>query len=204
MQLIGRYLSPFVRRTAVTLGLYDMPFEHLPLQHTGDDVPALRRLNPVGRVPALVVSDDEVIVDSAVIIDYLDHKVGAARSLTPLEGPDRTAVMSLTAVATGAVEKAIATAYEVRFRPEERRHAPWVERCTEQAQGGFAHLESQLDGDWLFGDRMTQADVTTAVCWQFAGIATPKLKAGVEAPRLDALVERMMSLPVYADTLPQV
>ena len=36
---------------------------------------------------------------------------------------------------TKQLEKAIATAYEIRFRPEEKRHAPWVERYTEQAQG---------------------------------------------------------------------
>ena len=204
MQLVGRYLSPFVRRTAVTLGLYGIEFENSPLQHTGDDAPKLRELNPVGRVPALVVSDDEIVVDSATIIDYLDRLVGPDRSLIPVDGPDRTKVMSLTSLATGAVEKAIATAYEIRFRPEEKRHAPWVERCTEQAQGGFRHLESQLEGDWLCGGKMSQADVTSAVCWQFVGIATPKLKADMETPKLDGLVERMMEIPAYADTLPKV
>jgi len=203
MQLIGRYLSPFVRRTAVTLGLYNMPFEHLGLQHTGDDAPKLRAINPLGRVPALVLDNGDVLVESAVIIDHLDREVGAGKSLTPADGPERSQVMMLTAMATGAVEKAIATAYEIRFRPEEKRHAPWVERCTEQAQGGFAYLNEQLTGDWLVGGKMTQADVTTAVCWQFATIATKKLAGATAAPNLDALVERLMSIDAYSSTLPQ-
>ena len=84
MKLVGRYLSPFVRRVATTLNLYGMPFEHIPMQHSGDDAPKLRQLNPVGRVPALVLANDRVIIDSAAILDYLDRQAGPERSLTPL------------------------------------------------------------------------------------------------------------------------
>jgi glutathione S-transferase len=202
MQLLGRYLSPFVRRTAVTLTLYGMPFESLPLQHTGDDAPRLRELNPLGRVPALVLDDDTVIIDSAAIIDFADREVGPERALTPAGGPERTQVMSFTSAAIGAAEKAIATVYEKRFRPEEKRHAPWVERCAEQALGGFGYLNGQYEGDWLVGGRMTQADITTAVAWQFTGIANPKLAASLDAPKLDQLVERMMQVAAFADTHP--
>ncbi|MCH9670239.1 MAG: glutathione S-transferase family protein [Gammaproteobacteria bacterium] len=202
MQLIGRYLSPFVRRVATTLELYEMPFENRPLQHTGDDAPALRESNPVGRVPALVLDDGEVIIDSAAILDYLDREVGPERALMPVGGKERNRAMNLTSVATGAAEKGIATVYEVRFRPEEKRHAPWVERCAEQSAGGFAYLESQLDGDWFVGNKMSQADVTTAVAWQFLGMAAKDLKASINAPKLDGLVERMMELPAYSKTLP--
>ena len=98
MQLIGRYLSPFVRRTAVTLGLYGMAFEHLGLQHTGDDAPKLRAINPLGRVPALVLDNGDVLVESAVIIDHLDREVGADKSLTPMDGAERSQVMMMTAM----------------------------------------------------------------------------------------------------------
>lgn len=195
-------MSPFVRRVAATLNLYGIEFEHQPLQHTGDDAPLLREKNPLGRVPALVLDDGEVLIDSAVIIDYLDRLVGPERALTPAGGKNRDRVLSLTAIATGAVEKAIATAYEVRFRPEEKRHAPWVERCAEQARGGFEYLNSQLSGDWLTGGQMSQADVTTAIAWQFTALATEALKASIDAPKLDDLLARMMENPAYASTLP--
>ncbi len=205
MQLLGRYLSPFVRRVATTMNFYGIAFEHRPLQHTGDDVPTLRALNPVGRVPALVLDDGEVIVDSATILDYLDREVGPERALTPAAGPARTRVMSLTAIAIGAIDKAIAVAYEARFRPEEKRHAPWVERCAEQARGGYAHLEAHLDaepeGRWLHGGAMSQADITTAIGWQFMEIATPEVQASVEAPRIAALVERLMGEKAFASTV---
>ena len=71
MILVGRYLSPFVRRTAVTLKLYGIPFEHQPLS-TMTDMDAIKKLNPVGRVPVLVLDDGESLVDSAAILDHLD------------------------------------------------------------------------------------------------------------------------------------
>ena len=104
MILVGRYLSPFVRRVATTLNFYDMDFENQPLQHTGDDIPSLRKLNPVGRVPALIVNDSLTLVDSGNILDYLDREVGAEKSLTPLTGNDRTAVMNIMGIATGVDE----------------------------------------------------------------------------------------------------
>ena len=184
------------------MNFYGIDYEHRPLQHTGDDAPKLRALNPVGRVPALVLDDGEVIVDSATILDYLDREVGPERALTPASGPERTRVMSLTAIATGAIDKAIAVAYEARFRPEDKRHAPWVERCAEQTRGGYAYLDSQLDGDWLHGDAMSQADITAAIGWQFMGIGTPELQASIDAPRIDALLERMMGHEEFASTVP--
>ncbi|MGK0171878.1 MAG: glutathione S-transferase [Gammaproteobacteria bacterium] len=202
MILLGRYLSPFVRRVATTLEIYELPFEHRGLQHTGDDVPALRAHNPVGRVPALVLDDGQVIVDSAAILDVLDREVGPERALTPASGLARNQVLNLLGVATGAFDKAIATVYEVRFRPEERRHAPWVERCAEQAVGGFTYLESQLKGPYFQGDKMTQADVTVAVGWQFLGIAAKDLRASIDAPRIAELSERMAALDAFKKTNP--
>lgn len=202
MLLLGRYLSPFVRRAATTLELYEIPFENRPLQHTGDEATILRESNPVGRVPALVLDDGEVIIDSAAILDYLDREVGPRRALMPSDGKDRNRALSLLGIATGAAEKAIATVYEVRFRPEEKRHAPWVERCAEQAKGGFEFLNSQLSGDHFIGDKLSQVDVTSAIAWQFVGMANKELQASINAPQLDALVERMMAIPAYKKTLP--
>ena len=202
MILIGRYLSPFVRRVATTLELYGMSYENRPLQHTGDDVPELRKHNPVGRVPALVLDDGQVLIDSATILDYLDREVGPERALTPASGAERNRDLNLLAIATGALEKAIATIYEVRFRPEEKRHEPWVERCAEQAIGGFDFLETQMEGEFFTGGKLSQVDVTVAVGWQFLGMANKDLRARMNAPTIAALSARLKETPEFQKTLP--
>ena len=202
MILIGRYLSPFVRRAATTLQMYGIAYEHHPLQHTGGDAAELRTQNPIGRVPALILDDGQVLVDSATILDYLDREMGPERALTPTRGIERNQALNLLGIAVGAVEKVISTVYEVHFRPEEKRHAPWVERCAEQARGGMSYLESQLTDDWFLGNRMTQVDVTVAIGWQFMEIAAKELLATIEAPRLSALSERMGELDAFKNTFP--
>ena len=37
---------------------------------------AFRRINPLGKIPALVLDDGSVLIDSPVICEYLNHKGG--------------------------------------------------------------------------------------------------------------------------------
>lgn len=202
MILIGRYLSPFVRRVATTLYLYELPFEHRPLATMGDDRERIRELNPVTRVPALQLDDGEVLVDSGAIIDHLDEVVGANRALTPRAGAPRRRVLKLTAVAVGAAEKAVLTLYEKRFRPEEKWHAPWVDMISAQARDGFRWLDGQLEGPFLAGEAMTQADVSAALAYEFVQMANPELFDSLECPRLGALSERLAELEAFKRTRP--
>ena len=73
MILIGRYLSPFVRRVGATLHHFGMEFEHRPIRAGGADQDEIRKSNPTGRVPVLILDDGEILADSAVIVDYLDY-----------------------------------------------------------------------------------------------------------------------------------
>ena len=61
MLLVGRYLSPFVRRVAVTLQHFGMPYRRQVLSIL-TDMPEIEKSNPVGRVPVLVLSSGESLV----------------------------------------------------------------------------------------------------------------------------------------------
>ena len=52
MILIGRYLSPFVRRVGTVLEHYGIEFEHRPLRAGGEEQDIVRQSSPLGRVPA--------------------------------------------------------------------------------------------------------------------------------------------------------
>jgi glutathione S-transferase len=203
MELYGRYASPFVRRVAVTLQLYGIAYRQLPLMPFGVDKLALAEVNPIARVPALRLDDDEVLVDSAVILDYLDEQVGPQRALTPASGPQRRRVLTLLAVALGANEKLVAGLYERHFRPREAWHAPWLDTCDKQVVDGFQWLDRQFAGPWFTGPAMTQADVTIGVFWLFARAKRPGFFARLECRQLDALADRLQALPAFQATLPE-
>src|SRR5580698_7537047 len=111
MMLIGMFDSPFVRRVAVSLKVLELPFEHANWS-VGRDFERIRQKNPLGRVPALVTDDDEILIESAAILDYLDELVGAERALLAPSGQVRRRALSLMAIATGAAEKGVQQVYE--------------------------------------------------------------------------------------------
>ncbi|MGE0715887.1 MAG: glutathione S-transferase family protein [Alphaproteobacteria bacterium] len=201
MILVGRYLSPFVRRSAITLKLYGIPFEHRQLS-TMTDMDAIAKINPVGRVPALVTDDGETLVDSAAIIDWLDEQAGPARALTPPAGPERRKVQRLVAIAVGTMEKAVGYSYETKRRPAERQHQPWIDNLKRQVAGGLAALEAVEGTPWLAGSTMTQADVSTAVLVDFLGIQVPELFPAGSHPRLEALAAKLGATPAFRETRP--
>jgi len=130
MLLIGMFDSPFVRRVAISLKLLELPFEHGNWS-IGRDFDRIREYNPLGRVPTLVTDEGESLVESGAILDYLDERAGPERALLPRSGPERRHALNLMAMATGAAEKGVLQIYERVFRPEDKRHAPWVNRCPE-------------------------------------------------------------------------
>jgi glutathione S-transferase len=203
MRLIGRYASPFVRRVAVTLQVYDLPYDHLSVMPFGADQERLKRINPISRVPALELDDGEVLVDSAVILDYLDQLVGPEQALIPSTGPARRCVLSLLAVAIGTKEKLVAALYERHFRPADRQHQPWIDRCEAQVIDGYAWLEQQFDGDWLTGGQMTQADLTVAVFWLFGQAKRPGFFGRMTCPRIAALAEGLGGTAAFLATVPE-
>jgi len=142
--LLGRFLSPYVRRVAVTLNHFGMAFERSIISAVGDEQ-ARERANPVGRVPALILASGETLIDSAAILDYLDELAGSDRAIIPPKGEARRAALRQIALATGAIDRAMAANAE-RRRPELQHDPLRQERLLRQARQGFDALERDLDG----------------------------------------------------------
>jgi glutathione S-transferase len=204
MILIGMFDSPFVRRVAVTLRIFEIRFEHRDWS-VGKDFELIRRYNPLGRVPTLVLDDGEALIDSAAILDYLDEVAGTARALVPQSGRGRRDVLRIMAIAAGAAEKGVAQIYETVFRPPEKRHQAWLDRCAAQMHGALAELEAAAktaNGGWLAGVRMTQADITASCVFTFlsAALRVGEREGSSRYPNLAVLAARCESLPEFEAT----
>ena len=203
MILIGRLLSPFVRRTLVSLNVLCFECQRKALS-TATDVQALGELTPLRRVPALVLDDGEVLIDSIAILEYLDELVGPERALLPAAGPERRKALRLLSLAVGAAEKGVVAHYEKNRRPEDKFWDQWFDAATGQALAGLSALEAAApeDGGWLAGPEMSQVDITTAVTYEFINIVLPDLIDEAKFPRLGALVGRMNALEGFSSTHP--
>src|SRR3981081_4560703 len=104
MFLIGQYDSPFVRRVAIALRLYGLPFEHRPWS-TIADADKIGRITPLRRVPTRVWADGEALSEGTAILDYLDELVGPEKAMIAARGPDRRRALKICALATGLGDK---------------------------------------------------------------------------------------------------
>jgi glutathione S-transferase len=198
MLLIGMFDSPFVRRVAVTMKRLGLPFDHASWS-VGADHARIREYSPLGRVPALVLDDGTTLTDSSAILDYLDSMVGPERALIPPGVRERRDVTQLIALALGAAEKGRELIYERVFRPAQKRHEPWLERCRSQMRGALDEIEhwrAAHPAPWLAGERFTQADVTVTCCWTFLSESVALEPSPY--PQLAAHVARCEALPEFA------
>lgn len=199
MILIGMLDSPFVRRVAISLTLLDLPFEHRSWS-VGKDFDRIREHSPLGRVPVLVLDDGEAVLDSPTILDHLDDRVGPDRALLPARGAPRRAALHAIALAIGAVEKGLQIVGERVFRPADRRHPPYVDRCATQVAGALTALDRLAaaagDRPWLAGDRIGQVDITVGCVLAYLRDAVPLDLAPY--PTLRARSAGYEALPVFA------
>ena len=198
MILIGQYDSPFVRRVGVALRLYGMAFEHRPWSVFAD-AEAIRALNPMMRVPTLVLDDGFVLTDSHMILDHLDHLVNKKVVMFPRHEPARSRALKVATLGTGLAEKAVSLFYEKALHPV--TSATWEARCATQIGSVLAALEvdrAAREGPWWFGERISHADIAVACAWRFVAEAHGAVDLG-PYPALAAHAAACEALPVFGE-----
>jgi glutathione S-transferase len=196
MILIGQYDSPFVRRVGIALRLYGMVFEHRPLSVFAD-AQAVRALNPLMRVPVLVLDNGFVLTDSHMMLDYLDNL--AAAPLFPRAEPARHQALKVAALGCGLADKAVSLFYERRLH--DTTSPVWEARCKAQIDSVLAALEADRaarPGPFWFGD-IGHADIAVACAWRFATEAHAGLIEAALYPALAAHARRCEALAVFQD-----
>ena len=197
MILIGQFDSPFVRRVGIALKLYGLDYEHRPWS-TFRDADKIVAFNPLRRVPTLVLDDGEVVIESAVILDYLDERVGAQTALMADSGPARRRALRTCALATGLSDKAVSLIYERLLHHE--TSDVWVNRCQAQIGSVLDVLEadrSRRGSAYWFGESINHADIAVACALRFLREAHPALFDAAKWPSLVAHSQRCEALPAF-------
>ena len=195
MTLVGQYDSPVTRRVAIALHHYGIPFGRDTRSIFGD-AEAIGQISPLTRIPALVLDDGEVLIDSAAILDHLDALAGGS-ALVPPTGPLRRQVLQMTALAQGTLEKTAAVIYERHFHSVEHRSADWLARCLVQARAGLDELTRRLSAPHACGAALSHADVMiTTLIWYMQDRMDEALSTTKHAP-LIALAAHCETLPAF-------
>ncbi|UMA66683.1 glutathione S-transferase [Roseivivax marinus] len=200
MTLLMAGPSPYVRKVRVTLietGLADQTETQKVAASPLEPDPTLTAMNPVGKVPTLLREDGPALYDSRVICRYLDARAGAG-----LYPESRLwEVLTLEATADGILDAAVGMIYEARFRPEEKRHAPWLE-------GQWAKIARSLDAledRWTshLAGRVTMAQIAIGCALGYLDFRHPERDWRAGRPQLAAWFEKASETEAMQATKPE-
>jgi glutathione S-transferase len=208
--LVGQFDSPVTRRVGVVLHHYGIPFTRDTRSIFGDAA-EIAKINPMIRIPALILDDGEVLIDSNAILDHLDEQVGPTRALIPPSGPIRRKILQATARASACFEKSGVLVYERIFHPPEHVSQQWETRCQTQLAAGLTELENRFEGPWLCGDILTHADIMLTCAIGYMNLRLGSAFPPGAYPNLEALAAKCEALPAFIacriganETMPKV
>lgn len=194
--------SPFVRKVRIAAALLGLDGEiTLERADTTDPNDSLRKTNPLGKIPVLILEDGSAVYDSRVILDYLDERAGGGK-IVPRGGPQRLAALRLQALGDGILDASILTVYEGRFRKPEVHEPKWLDLQAGKVSRALAVLEAappSLDA----GQKLPDVGQITLACalgyrdFRFGGSWRS------EHPRLVAWLDSFAArVPAFAATKP--
>lgn len=207
MKLYTSTTSPFARKVLVLareLGL-DGAIDLAPVALTPTAPSAeLSGRNPLGKIPALELSDGTVLYDSRVICEYLDGIHSGPRRV-PESGPARFRVLRTQALADGILDAGILIRYERALRPGDKRWDGWIDAQAVKVLAGLDALEGEVDG---FGDLFDLGQIATACALGWLEFRKPLLTPDgpvdmrARSPKLFAAYDRWLARPSLGSTLP--
>jgi len=128
MKLYSNPASPFARKARVIIHELGLKVDIENISARGNM--EFRKVNPLGKIPALALNDGSVLFDSPVICEYLNHHGGG--KFFPgnnifRQNSGRWKSLVLQALGDGIMETSLARVYEERLRQPEHRSGEIVQ-----------------------------------------------------------------------------
>ena len=196
LKLCHSTTSPFVRKVVVA-AIETGQDQDIERVKTVTSDPALEADNPLQKIPAMSTDDGTMLIDSAVICEYLDHRAGG--KLIPAPGPARWSVLKRQALCDGILDAAILRRYETQ-RPENLRSAEWDQRQKLKMDQGLAALERDAAS---FGDTVDLGTLTAAIMLDYLDFRYAHEAWREKHPKLAAWYATFSQRPSLKSTRPK-
>ena len=197
MKLIGSTTSPYVRKIRVLLiekGFDDVEIE---MHNPWDDPAELIAVNPLSRVPALVLGNGVVFYDSKLIADYIETNMQGPK-MVPESGAQRWFVLQAQAHADNLIEVGIRALLE-RRRPEDKQIKDKIMRDEVAVARGIGAAAKIVNG---FDKQINLGQIAIACALGFVDFRLPHMKWRERHPELSAWYQTMRLRPSMQATVP--
>ena len=201
MKIIGSLTSPYVRKVRIVF-LEKKLEAALEIENVWDTKTKIGSLNPLGKVPCLILDDGEAIYDSRVIVEYVDT-LSPVGKLIPVESRERAIVKTWEALADGIMDAGILARLEDTWRPAEQQSQAWIERQMGKVEAALSQMSQELgENAWCHGNQMTLADIALGCALAWLSFRFPKLEWQTKYANLDGLYQKLMQRSSFIETTP--
>ena len=203
MKLIGSNTSPYVRKVRVVMAEKKLDYDYV-LEDVWSANTQIALINPLGKVPCLIMEGGEVISDSRVIVEYFDT-LSPVGKLIPTVGRERAEVKTWEALADGVLDAAILARLEATWggRTDAQRCQAWIDRQLGKVDAALKAMSKGLaDKSYCVGIHLSLADIAVGVALGYLDFRFPEINWRGQHPNLHKLQDRLMQRPSFADTRP--
>lgn len=200
MKLISSPTTPFGRKVRIVLLEKKIPFE---LELDVPWVPDTRvgEVNPLGKVPVLVLKDGETLYDSRVIVEYLEN-VSPVGHLLPQDPGTRIEVRKLEALADGMTDAAALIHLENK-RPAEQRSNDWITRQETKVFRALEALSTALgDRAYFVGGKFSLADIAAGCALGYLDFRLPYIDWRGAHANLANFAAKLAERKSFKETVP--
>jgi len=201
MKLIGSVTSPYVRKVRVVMAEKKLDYQLVIEDVWASDV--MLKMNPLGKVPCLVLDGGEAVFDSRVIVEYVDT-LSPVGKLIPPTGRERVEVRTWEALADGLCDAAILARMEANWGPREgARCQAWIDRQMSRVTSALKAMGQGLgDKPWCNGNHFTLADVAVGCALAYLDFRFAHIDWRGDHPNLTKLAEKLATRPNFIDSAP--
>lgn len=200
MKLLYTPNSPYARKVRIVAmeKHIDIDLQEVVL---GEENSPILQYNPLGKVPVLVVGDDEGLYDSRVIIEYLDALTPVSR-LMPNEARLRISVIRWCALADGICDAAIAVMLEQR-KPTNKQSQETIQKHMTKVERGLATLNEDVNKKkWCVNETFSLADIAVGCMLGYTDLRFKEMGWQTTYPNLAKHYTIMSKRPSFKATEP--
>ena len=200
MKLLYSLSSPYARKVRIVAAEKRIEIEMSAVVLSAPDSP-VNELNPLGKVPVLVLDGGESLFDSRVIAEYLDNRTPVAH-LLPQDPNQRILVKRWEALADGVCDAAVAARLESR-RPEHLQDTDWIAKQMGKVERGLKALSNDLGkSKWCVNETFSLADIALGCLLGYLVSRYKHMDWQTQYPNLARHYARMLKRPSFSDTIP--
>jgi glutathione S-transferase len=200
MKLLGTNTSPYVRKVRLVLLEKNIPHSYL-IDIPNNPGSQVVKINPLGRIPALILDDETCVYDSVVIAEYIDTLNDTPKLIPRHDALARMRVRRWEALGDGIMDSAIMVRNE-RTRPAEKQEAEIISQHSSAISRTLAHAAAQLGKrEWCEGSAISLADLALASALVYLDLRLPELDWRAEHNNLASWFARMSARPSMITSL---